>query len=32
MAAAADDQMIVHRHAERGGGFDDISRDSDVSF
>jgi hypothetical protein len=30
MPAATDDQMVVHGHAERMGGLDDVSGDGDV--
>jgi len=30
--AAADDQVIVHRDAERLRGIDDVARDGDVGF
>src|SRR5712691_4522754 len=30
MRAATDDQMVVHGHAERMGGLDDVSGDGDV--
>src|SRR5215475_9855280 len=29
---AADDQVVVHGHAERCGGFDDVPRNRDVRF
>ena len=32
MAAAADDQVVVHRDAERLGGIDDVARHRDVGF
>ena len=32
VAAAADDQVVVHRDAERLGGVDDVARDGDVGL
>ena len=32
MPAAADDQVVVHRDAERLGGIDDVAGDRDVGF
>ena len=30
MMPSADDQMVVHGHAERGGGFDDLLSHRDI--